>query len=101
MNYLYDESFDGFLTCVYHHWYTEKADGIFANGDYQLDLCHYAMTVETDAGKAERVLFAIIEKISEWDAQRVYQVFYNPHPFGNLKKDCKHRPFFFRRHGGI
>ena len=75
MNYLYDESFEGFLTCVYHHWYTGKAEGIFPENQYQLDLCRYAMTVDTDEGKASRVLDAVTEKISKWDAQRVYQVF--------------------------
>ena len=75
MNYIYDGTFDGFLTCVYHHWYTEKAEGIFQDGPYQLDLCRYAMTVETDAKKAARVLAAITKKISKWDAKRVYQAF--------------------------
>lgn len=75
MNYLYDETFDGFLTCVYHHWYTEKAEGIFPEGLYQLDLCRRAMTAETDMQKAGRVLNAITGKISKWDAERVYRVF--------------------------
>ena len=85
MNYLYDESFHGFLTCVYHHWYTGKAKGIFPDGDYQLDLGRFAMTVETETDKAERVLFSIIEKISEWDAQRVFQVFCSNEPEKEMK----------------
>ena len=27
-DYLYDGTFEGFLTCVYHHYYTEPAAGI-------------------------------------------------------------------------
>jgi probable DNA metabolism protein len=30
MNYLYDGTFEGFLTCVYEHYYSGRADGIFA-----------------------------------------------------------------------
>ena len=85
MNYLYDESFEGFLTCVYHHWYTEKAEGIFSERLYQLDLCRYAMTVETDEGKASRVLDAVTEKISKWDARRVYQAFCSNEPEKEMK----------------
>ena len=85
MNYLYDSSFEGFLTCVFHHWYTEKAEGIFPDGSYQLDLCRYAMTVGTDAEKAGRVLDAITAKLSKWDAQRVYQAFCSTEPEKEMK----------------
>ena len=85
MNYLYDQSFEGFLTCVYHHWYTEKADGIFANEDYQLDLCRFATVVETDNEKAGRVMAAITKKLSKWDAQRIYQAFCSNEPEKELK----------------
>jgi probable DNA metabolism protein len=85
MNYLYDQSFEGLLTCVYHHWYTEKADGIFSEGMYQLDLSRYAMTVETDGEKASRVLNAVTEKLSIWDAKRVYQTFCSCVPEKEMK----------------
>jgi len=85
MNYLYDHSFEGFLTCVYHHWYTEKAGGIYPDGEYQLDFCHYAMTVQTDADKAERVQKAIETKISKWDAHRIYQAFCSCEPEKEMK----------------
>lgn len=85
MNYLYDGSFEGFLTCVYHHWYTERAEGIFPERLYQLDLCRYAMTAETDGEKASRVLDAVTEKISKWDAQRVYRVFCSNEPEKEMK----------------
>ncbi|MCL2493701.1 MAG: TIGR03915 family putative DNA repair protein [Clostridiales bacterium] len=75
MNYLYDKSFEGFLTCVWHDYYSERAEGICAaDGDYQLDLLRYGQTVETDAEKAARVLEAIERKISVWDAERLYRV---------------------------
>jgi len=85
MNYLYDHSFEGFLTCVFHHWYTEKAGGIFPDGDYQLDICSYAMTVEAEADKAARVYEAIEKKLSKWDAQRVYLAFCSSEPEKEMK----------------
>ena len=27
-DYLYDGTFEGILTCIYHHYYTDKATGI-------------------------------------------------------------------------
>jgi len=85
MNYLYDNSFGGFLTCVYMNWYKEKAEGVFPEDAYQLDICRFAMSVETDEAKAGRVLDAITRKISKWDAQRVYQVFCSKEPEKEMK----------------
>ena len=86
MNYLYDGSFDGFLTCVYRHYYGERAAGIFPANDYhQLDMLSYAMTVETDGKLAARVLGAIEEKLSKWDAERVRQVFCTNEPEKEMK----------------
>jgi probable DNA metabolism protein len=85
MNYLYDGTFEGFLTCVREHYYREKAEGIFAGGDYQLDLLRYAATVCTDAGKAEIVYRAIAEKISKWDAERIYRVHCTNEPEKEMK----------------
>ena len=86
MNYLYDDSYEGFLTCVYKHYYGERADGIFPAHAYsQLDLLCYAMTVETDNRLAARVLDAIEEKLSKWDADRVYRVFCTNEPEKEMK----------------
>ena len=37
-DYLYDGTFEGFLTCVYHHYYTEPAAGICLKEEYQSSL---------------------------------------------------------------
>lgn len=37
-DYLYDGTFEGFLTCVYHHYYTEQAAGICLKEEYQPSL---------------------------------------------------------------
>jgi len=86
VNYLYDNSFEGFLTCVYRHYHEEKADGIYQADSYrQLDMLRYAMTVETDERLAARVLNAVNEKMSKWDAERVYRVFCTNEPEKEMK----------------
>ena len=76
MNYLYDGTFDGFLTCVYEHYHSGKADAIAAEnsgfqGNFFTDVC----SVETDPVKADIVAGAIRDKISPYDLKRVYTVF--------------------------
>lgn len=75
LDYLYDGSFEGFLTCVYAHYYQEKAAGIYLASRYQLGLLHQAMQLETDEEQAETVAKAIREKIGDQAWKRVYCVF--------------------------
>lgn len=75
LDYLYDGTFEGFLTCVYHHYYTDKASGIFPAEEYQRNLMNTCFEVETDQEKAGRVYAAIGEKISKYDLRRVYKAF--------------------------
>jgi len=86
MNYLYDGSYEGFLTCVHRHYYGERAEGIFPAESYsQLDMLRYALTVETDGRLAAHVCGAIEEKLSKWDAERVYRVFCTNEPEKEMK----------------
>ncbi|MDR0596473.1 MAG: TIGR03915 family putative DNA repair protein [Clostridiales Family XIII bacterium] len=75
MNYIYDGTFGGFLSCVYEHYYSAKADGIFVRGAYQADMLVAPCEVRTDEGRARRVEAAIEEKISPHALARVYRVF--------------------------
>lgn len=75
MDYLYDGSFEGFLTCVYAHYYQEKAAGIYLASQYQLGLLHQAMQLKTEEEQAEKVAKAIREKIGDHAWKRVYCVF--------------------------
>ncbi|MDR1246504.1 MAG: TIGR03915 family putative DNA repair protein [Clostridiales Family XIII bacterium] len=75
MDYLYDESFEGFLCCVFRHYYQEKAEGIFPQSVYQGDLLRANSVVETDETEASRVYTAIENKISPHDIKRIYMVF--------------------------
>lgn len=75
VDYLYDGTFEGFLTCVYAHYYQEKADGIFVSQEYQSNLMKGYIEIETDSAKAERVYNAIRDKLSLYDLKRIYHVF--------------------------
>lgn len=75
VDYLYDETFEGLLTCIYHHYYTEKASGIFPKGEYQSTMLGGYMEVETEEEKAVTVYDAIEQKISSYDLKRIYKVF--------------------------
>lgn len=73
MNYLYDGTFEGFLTCVYQHYYFEKAQNIAHEDDFQETLLTQSQVVITDTKKAEKVQDAIISKISRYDLMRIYK----------------------------
>ena len=73
MNYLYDGTFEGFLTCVYEHYYSEKAHDIAPQTDFQETLLTRSKVIKTDPQKSDRVYNAIICKISRRDLLRVYK----------------------------
>ena len=80
VDYLYDGSFEGFLTCVFEHYYREKASGIYPRANYQSSLLSGSCMVETEVQKATRVYEAIGEKISNEDLRRIYRVFLSSDP---------------------
>lgn len=75
VDYLYDGSFEGFLTCIYYHYYEEKASGIFTSDNYQPNILNSFIEVTSEAEKATKVYDAIGKKISPYDLQRIYRVF--------------------------
>ena len=74
-SYIYDASFEGFLTCVYASYYQEKAKAISTKEEYQGSLIEEPVEIITDQGKAIRVYKAIEKKISVIDLRRIYRVF--------------------------
>lgn len=64
MDYLYDGTFEGFLTCIYYHYKVEKAIGIYEASCYQQSMLKACKAIETDIEKAQIVSDAIIRKIS-------------------------------------
>ena len=80
VDYLYDSTFEGFLTCIYFHYYVEKASGIYPQDRYQSSLLNESYVVETEPEKADRVYRAVEEKISEEAMKRIFYVFLSSHP---------------------
>lgn len=79
-DYIYDGTFEGLLNCIYHHYYTDRANGIYTEDCYQANLlCDY-QRVETDEQKAQRVYDAIEDKISSYDLRSIYKVFLSGNP---------------------
>jgi len=74
-DYLYDGTFEGFLTCIYDHYYIEEASGAYQKDQYQASLLFDSIEVETDVDKAVTVYQAIQSKISDFDLKRIYRVF--------------------------
>lgn len=75
VDYLYDGTFEGFLTCIHAHYYEEKASGIYIKESYQASILSRSRAVETDEKKASTVYEAIERKISREDLRRIYRVF--------------------------
>lgn len=72
MDYLYDDSFDGLLTCIYEHYYCKNASGIYSTVNYQPNIFNEYKSVETDYDKARKVIKGIKEKISFTAYKNVY-----------------------------
>lgn len=75
MDYLYDGSFEGLLTCIYKHYYMEKATGIYVKDQYQSDLLNTYKEITTNLEKSEKVYQAIIQKISYQTLKNTYYLF--------------------------
>lgn len=75
INYLYDGTFEGFLTCVYLHYYEDRAAGIYPADRYQDTILYRSRQVRTDPEKAETVYTAIETKISGLALARIYNIF--------------------------
>lgn len=80
MDYLYDGSFDGLLTCIYHNYYQEPADGIYQPEYYHPSLLTGSTYVTSDTRLAARVYNAIEAKISVEALDLVYKTFLSSCP---------------------
>lgn len=65
MDYLYDGTFEGLLTCIYYHYKKEGASGIYPVSDYQQSMINNCEVINTDIEKAKIVSDAINKKISK------------------------------------
>lgn len=78
--YIYDGLFDGFLTCIYEHYYTMKVTGICAEERFQQLLFEESKKIETCPEKANKVRQALISKLSEPVYQDIYYTFLSNDP---------------------
>ena len=85
IDYIYDGSFDGLLTVIWHHYYTDRAAGIYTEDRYQPSFLQEARTVATEPKKADRVYRAIRQKISEHDLRSVYRAYLSCDPEKEMK----------------
>ncbi|MDP3386547.1 MAG: TIGR03915 family putative DNA repair protein [Eubacteriales bacterium] len=74
MDYLYDGSFNGLLTCLYEHYYSQKAENIFEASRYQISMVNQSQTIDPDDVKAKKVSLAIERLISKTALRYIYHV---------------------------
>lgn len=74
MFYLYDGSFDGFLCCVYAHYYQESADGIRIQGGEQMQL-FYEKEVTTDYNISHRVFRGLQGRLGQEICEKIFRAF--------------------------
>ncbi len=73
--YIYDNSFEGFLTCIHRAYYTREDPNYIITREEQIDLLIKTIEVETDLEKSKKVYKAIQEKISNQALRKVFVVF--------------------------
>ncbi len=64
MDYLYDGTFEGLMTCIYYHYKKENASGIYEINSYQQSIVCPCEIVKTDFLSAKTVSDAINKLIS-------------------------------------
>jgi len=73
--YIYNGSFDGFLSVIYDCYYDEIPDCIEREYSYTFNILYTEKLIKTDIVKSIKVSNAIQEKISEDTLIHVYQAF--------------------------
>ncbi|MCX7920498.1 MAG: TIGR03915 family putative DNA repair protein [Clostridia bacterium] len=76
MKYIYDGSFEGYLTAIYEAYYRrETPERILPDTNLQESLFEENIRIETNSSKASRVANSINEKISPTSLENVYYTF--------------------------
>jgi hypothetical protein len=76
LNYIYDGSFEGLLSCIYEAYYRhENPDRIIPGEMPQLDMLDKNIHISTDEDKATKVYDSILNKISDHVLDDVYYAF--------------------------
>ncbi len=72
MDYIYDGTFYGLLTCVYEHYYSRKASGIYEEKNYQYSIINEFKIIDTNDEKAVRVYNSLKENVSKKALEYIY-----------------------------
>ncbi|GCD10644.1 TIGR03915 family putative DNA repair protein [Clostridium tagluense] len=75
VRYIYDGSFDGFLSVIYDCYYSRVPESIERESDYNFNILYEDIVIGTDMAKSGKVYRAILEKISQDTLVYVYQAF--------------------------
>ncbi|MBU3190429.1 TIGR03915 family putative DNA repair protein [Clostridium bowmanii] len=75
VRYIYDGSFDGFLSVIHSCYYNKIPDSIESENRYNFNILYNDILIETDMVKSNKVYMAILEKISQDTLSHVYQAF--------------------------
>ena len=73
--YLYDNTFEGFLTCIHRAYYSRENPTCIITKEEQMDFLIQAIQVNTDLEKSEKVYRAIEDKISNLALRKIFTVF--------------------------
>ncbi|HEY8889612.1 MAG TPA: TIGR03915 family putative DNA repair protein [Clostridium sp.] len=73
--FIYDGSFDGFLSVIYDCYYDKIPEYIEIEDHYTFNILYTDKLIKTDLVKSNKVSKAILEKISEETLIHVYQAF--------------------------
>jgi probable DNA metabolism protein len=75
VRYIYDGSFDGFLSVIYACYYQKVPESIERESSYNFSMLFEDEIIETDMVRSNKVYKAIIEKISKDTLVYIYQAF--------------------------
>lgn len=80
LRYIYDGSFDGFLTAVYESYYKEMPEEIVSAECRTYQLLFTEVEIETQLDKANKVRQGILTKISKQALEHSYKAFLSEDP---------------------
>lgn len=75
IDYLYDGSFDGLLTCIFYAYNDKKASSIFREDAYHPNLFTTSKVIQTEEDKASRVYTSIQKNLSHNTLSNVYYLY--------------------------
>ena len=75
MIFLYDGTFEGFLTCIYDHYYVKKASAIYNKNNFQSSLIDESVIINSNPTKWQKVLTALKQKLTTESLNHINSAF--------------------------